>query len=279
VLNIHGFDVNKILEMDPEFLNTDAEHVHDQTVSSLSINQPGEVHMALVNEWVDDVLKTKGANIYRMKGVLAISGATKKFVYQAVHMIFDGKFDEAWKDDEPRVNKLVFIGKNLDREELEKGFAATLDSQENQEKIKAIEQVKALEQQCAQLLSAAARDDSAAIKRFLGMGVPVTYANRVGQTALHIACLWGHVMATELLLSSGASTTVKNSLAGETPVHMLAKGRGPIEGRIKCAKKLLAAGCDLTVKNNGDLLAFECVSGEGCSKVQLDELTKLLTPP
>merc|ERR1711907_366223 len=107
VLNIRGFDVDKILEMDPEFLDTDAEHVHDASVTSLSISTPGEVHMDLVNDWISDLLRTKGADIYRMKGVLAMSGAPQKFVYQAVHMIFDGKFDEAWEDGEERVNKLV----------------------------------------------------------------------------------------------------------------------------------------------------------------------------
>ena len=75
VLNIHGFDLERTLEMDPEFLDIDAEHQHDQTVTSLSITDPGEVHMDLVNQWVDHVLKTKGADIYRMKGVLSISGA------------------------------------------------------------------------------------------------------------------------------------------------------------------------------------------------------------
>ena len=107
VLDIHGFDVNKILEMDPEFLNTDGEHEHDTTVSSLSITQPGEVHMMLVNEWVDFILKNKGADIYRMKGVLAISGNPKKFVYQAVHMIFNGEFDEEWEEGEPRESKVL----------------------------------------------------------------------------------------------------------------------------------------------------------------------------
>merc|ERR1711934_336802 len=61
VLNIRGFDVNKVLEMDPEFLNTDGEHVHDETVTSLSITEPGDVHMALVNDWVSAILRDKGA--------------------------------------------------------------------------------------------------------------------------------------------------------------------------------------------------------------------------
>merc|ERR1712187_58465 len=71
---------------------------------------------------------------YRMKGVLAIENADEKFVYQAVHMIFNGNFEEPWGKDESRVSKLVFIGKNLDHDELKKGFAACVATPETAEK-------------------------------------------------------------------------------------------------------------------------------------------------
>ena len=115
VLGIKAFDLKKTLEMDPEFLDTEGEHEHDDSVTSMSITTSGEVHMLLVNDWVGDVLKNLGNDIYRMKGVLAVAGSPKKFVYQAVHMIFDGVFEGEWGPDEPRGNKLVFIGKNLDK--------------------------------------------------------------------------------------------------------------------------------------------------------------------
>ena len=83
------FDLKKTLEMDPEFLDIDGEHVHDDSVTTLSIVRDGDVHNQLVNEWVNEVLRDFGASIYRMKGVLAIKGAPDKFVYQAVHMIFN----------------------------------------------------------------------------------------------------------------------------------------------------------------------------------------------
>jgi len=132
VLNIRGFDVKKILEMDPEFLNTDGEHVHDTRVSSLSITLAGDCHIDLMNAWVSEILQNKGTDIYRMKGVLSISKKDKKFIYQAVHMLFDRRFDDqTWKEGEQRENKLVFIGKNLNHDELKSGFAACLDSPEN----------------------------------------------------------------------------------------------------------------------------------------------------
>ena len=112
--------------MDPEFLNTDGEHEHDTSVSSLSIIQKGEVDLEAVQDWVGWVLREKATDIYRMKGVLAIAHARQKFVYQAVHMIFNGNFEdsEVWGPDEERESKLVFIGKNLDKEALKVGFAA-----------------------------------------------------------------------------------------------------------------------------------------------------------
>merc|ERR1719353_46248 len=102
VLNIRGFDLKRTLEMDPEFLNTDGEHEHDTSVSSLSIIQDGDVDLESVQEWVGWVLRTQATDIYRMKGVLSIAHSSKKFVYQAVHMIFNGNFedDEVWGPDE-----------------------------------------------------------------------------------------------------------------------------------------------------------------------------------
>jgi hypothetical protein len=135
VLNIRGFDLNRTLEMDPEFLNTDGEHVHDASITSLSIIQPGVVDLDAVQEWIANLLQEKGKDIFRTKGVIAIAHSAQKFVYQAVHMIFNGSFEEEeWGDDELRESKLVFIGKNLDKEELKAGFAACIETPELLEK-------------------------------------------------------------------------------------------------------------------------------------------------
>merc|ERR1711939_914778 len=136
VLNIAAFDLKRTLENDAEFLNTDGEHEHDKTVSSLSINQSGEVDLDMLQEWISELLQTKGADIFRMKGVLAIANSEKKFVYQAVHMIFNGNFEDPWLPDEKRESKLVFIGKNLDHAALKEGFAACIVTPEVLEKKK-----------------------------------------------------------------------------------------------------------------------------------------------
>ena len=133
VLDIKGFDLARTLEMDPEFLNTDGEHEHDTTVSSVSITQDGEIDLALIEDWIGVLLRKQGADLYRMKGVLHIAHATKKFVYHAVHMIFNGDFED-WDEGEPKSNKLVFIGKNLDSAALRAAFAECLATPENLEK-------------------------------------------------------------------------------------------------------------------------------------------------
>lgn len=280
VLNIHGFDVDKILEMDPEFLNTEGEHQHDDTVSSISIVLPGEVHMMLANAWINDILKNKGNDIFRMKGVMAVSDSDRKYVYQAVHMIFDGQFDEKWKKGEERVNKLVFIGKNLDNEELRRGFSACLHSPENQAKIQEMEQMQMQERMASALLGSAQRDDTRAMQALIALGVDVNSGNRVKQTALHVAALWGNVMSVEVLIARGANINITNSLANATPLHMTAKGRGPIEKRLLCAKKLVAAGADKTVEDANGSKAYEIVAGnDGGAEEEplIAELTEILT--
>ena len=139
VLNIKGFDLKRTLEMDPAFLNTDEEHGHDQSVTSLSIVLPGVLDLEDVRIWMETIRTTKGADIFRMKGILSIASSEKKFVYQGVHMIFTGEFGSEWDHGEDRVSKLVFIGKNLNHEELRKGFAACIYSEKKtQQKIESL---------------------------------------------------------------------------------------------------------------------------------------------
>jgi G3E family GTPase len=129
VLGIHGFDLKRVVQMDPSFLNTDGEHEHDKSVTSVSIVQDGDVDLDLVNEWIQKLLAERGTDIYRMKGILAIAHA-QKFAFQAVHMIFAGEFTEPWGEDEKRESKLVFIGKNLDSMQLHASFQACLSTDE-----------------------------------------------------------------------------------------------------------------------------------------------------
>ena len=103
------------------------EHVHDQTIVSVGITESGELDMDRMNGWLGTLLREKGVDIYRMKGVLAIKGQEQRFVFQGIHMLFDGQPMAPW-GDEPRTNKMIFIGKNLNREELKSGFMSCMAS-------------------------------------------------------------------------------------------------------------------------------------------------------
>ena len=101
------------------------QHEHEEKVSSVGIHLPGELDAKKLNEWIGELLKTKGGDIYRMKGVLVVKGADKRLVFQGVHMLFDAKMDRPWGSD-ARMNTLVFIGKDLDRAALTEGFRSCM---------------------------------------------------------------------------------------------------------------------------------------------------------
>lgn len=104
------------------FLNFEHSHEHDSTVTSIGIDEEGELDLKKLDKWLSFLLQEKGPDIYRMKGILNIKENNDRFVFQGVHMLFDAKADRKWKDNERRRNQAVFIGKNLDREEILKGF-------------------------------------------------------------------------------------------------------------------------------------------------------------
>jgi len=128
VMGIGGFNLKRVLEMEPDFLSGDDEHQHDTSITSVGFKEEGDLDMARTNAWLQKLLKERGVDIYRMKGVLAISGMKQKYVFQGVHMLLDGEPMEGveWPEDEPRVNRLIFIGKNLDTKQLQTSFAACL---------------------------------------------------------------------------------------------------------------------------------------------------------
>jgi len=125
LLNAGAFDLSRILEVDPEFLG-DSEHQHDQSVTSVGIEVEGPVNLEKINDWLGWLLMEKGVDIFRMKGIINVENSENRFVFQGVHMLFDGQPDRAWKPGEQRVNKMIFIGRNLDRDELNSRFRACL---------------------------------------------------------------------------------------------------------------------------------------------------------
>jgi G3E family GTPase len=121
ILGINAFDLDRALEIDPQFLGEEA-HEHDETVGSIAIALDGSINVEKLNTWISELLRTQGQDIFRMKGILNIANDEHRFVFQGVHMIFDGRRDRAWKASEARNNQLVFIGRNLDESELREGL-------------------------------------------------------------------------------------------------------------------------------------------------------------
>ena len=102
-----------------------AQHEHDDEVGSIAIEREGDVDPDRLNAWLGELLMERGVDIFRMKGFISLAGESRRFVFQGVHMLFDGQPDRPW-GDEPHRNQLVFIGRNLDERHMRQGFDACL---------------------------------------------------------------------------------------------------------------------------------------------------------
>jgi len=130
LLNIQAFDLQRVLDFEPDFLEEDGEHAHDDRVSSISCRVTGNVNQMMLSRWISRLIQEDGANLYRYKGILAIKGVDEKFIFQGVGMLFNGNIsDMKWTVPEAeRENIFVFIGKNLDHDWLKSCFKACLVS-------------------------------------------------------------------------------------------------------------------------------------------------------
>jgi G3E family GTPase len=122
------FDLKLLNQEDTEYKPLvehyfNAEHEHNDEISSVAVELPGLFDMAKINAWLDVFLTVKGVDIYRMKGVVGVEGKNHQIVFQGVHMVFDSQMGKHWGDEKP-VNRMVFIGKNLD----EKFIRSSLES-------------------------------------------------------------------------------------------------------------------------------------------------------
>ena len=121
ILDQGAFDLQRVLAREPEFLEEEHEHSHNEDVSSMSFELTRPVDPEKFNAWISALLAEKGQDLLRTKGILAYPGEDRRFAFQAVHMIADGDFIGNWPEGERR-SKLVFIGRNLNRPQLRRGF-------------------------------------------------------------------------------------------------------------------------------------------------------------
>jgi len=147
VLERNAFNLDRILEIEPDFLTEDdhdhhehghddhahhghahghggLKHYHDEDMQSVAIAHDGDVDAQKFMPWLNDLVQREGGKILRSKGILAFKGEPKRFVFQGVHMMLDGDVQREWKPDEKRLSKLVFIGRDLPEDKIRQGFQA-----------------------------------------------------------------------------------------------------------------------------------------------------------
>jgi G3E family GTPase len=149
VLNRNAFDLDRILDIEPAFLTAEEEHFHehdhghehhehghdhhhhdhgglkhyhDEDMQSISIKTDKPIDADKFFPWVQNLVATDGKDILRSKGILNFKDDPERYVFQGVHMILDGDHQRAWRADEPRDSRIVFIGRQLPEEKIRKGF-------------------------------------------------------------------------------------------------------------------------------------------------------------
>ena len=123
VLERNAFDLDRIIELEPDFLEEGHHHHHDEDMQSVSF-RTGEVNPEKFMPWISDLTQREGPNILRCKGILAFPNEPRRFVFQGVHMILDGDLQQEWRPGEKRESRVVFIGRNLDEDAIREGFLA-----------------------------------------------------------------------------------------------------------------------------------------------------------
>ncbi len=140
VLERRAFDLDRILDIEPEFLSLDdhdhhdhdhhghrhrgLKHYHDEDMQSIGARLEGDVDPGKFMPWINQLTQERGPNILRCKGIVAFKGDPQRFVFQGVHMMLDGEPQRDWKPGEKRESKVVFIGRDLDEDEIRQGFLA-----------------------------------------------------------------------------------------------------------------------------------------------------------
>lgn len=147
VLGRNAFDLDRILDIEPQFLAADEhdhdhdhhhdhgyghhhhhggglKHYHDEDMQSVALKTDRPLNPDKFFPWVQDLVAKEGPNILRSKGILSFKDDPERFVFQGVHMILDGDHQRAWREDEKRLSRIVFIGRNLPEEKIRAGFEA-----------------------------------------------------------------------------------------------------------------------------------------------------------
>lgn len=123
VLDKGAFDLSRILEIEPNLLDEEDDHEHDDDIVSVSLTSQAPLDPTKFSNWIKGFIMERGVDVLRSKGILNLSGQENRYVFQGVHMVMDSAWGDAWTSND-RESKLVFIGRNLDEAELKAAFTA-----------------------------------------------------------------------------------------------------------------------------------------------------------
>ncbi len=122
ILDIRGFNLNAVLEVDPEFLTNDY-HEHDDDVTSFVWKDARPLHMEKIETFLSLMVQNYGTDLLRYKGVLNVQGEPRRMIFQGVHMLMGGTPGKPWEPGDKRESVMVFIGRKLPRRLFEEGLA------------------------------------------------------------------------------------------------------------------------------------------------------------
>ena len=124
VVGLNAFSLDRVLEVEPDFLESDHDHEHDDDITSVSFVSETPLDFEKFQSWFGKVLQTRGQDILRSKGILDFEGLDERYVFQGVHMLMDGSPMGDWPKDKPRSSRVVFIGRDIENMGLKEGFEA-----------------------------------------------------------------------------------------------------------------------------------------------------------
>ncbi|SFX39905.1 GTPase, G3E family [Janthinobacterium lividum] len=121
ILNIRGFNLNAIVELEPDFLG-ELGHRHGDGVQSFVYHQSQPLDLLQVENFLDAVVQLFGTQLMRYKGILYVADLHCRAVFQGVHMLMGSELGAPWRDGETRASKIIFIGRDLPQDMLIRGL-------------------------------------------------------------------------------------------------------------------------------------------------------------
>lgn len=113
ILGIGAFDLERTMAADPEWLDKE-DFGHDPELESVALEVPGTVDIDAFREWLTELVDTRGPDLYRLKGIVAVAGDSRQHVLQGVHKLYEFRAGDQWGRAEPGT-KVVLIGRELER--------------------------------------------------------------------------------------------------------------------------------------------------------------------